>query len=280
MKTAVITGGNSGIGKAVATALAKKGYRVIIHGRDEQKTIRAAEEIRRDSGNTRVEYIAEDVSLISGMKSLAEKIRQKTTSIEALVLSTGIILPKQVITADGLEAGFAIQYLSRFTVAQMLMQELKNGRARIVMVGAPKLPNAEIFFDDIALKENFSMMKALGQEMYANHLFVQEFAKLHPENEIVINMGHVGIANTGIMRHSNFILKGLAKLVAKSPEEAAANFVYLASDPSVDFSGYFLKKPGKPEVREKIDYDPSVAERLWNLSLELIYFKPRAQAAN
>src|SRR5688500_1996441 len=123
MKTAVITGGNSGIGKAVATARAKKGYRVIIHGTDARKTIQAAEDIRRDSGNTRIEYIVEDVSLISGMKSLAEKIRQKTTSIEALVLSTGIILPKHVITSDGLEAGFAIQYLSRFTVTQMLMQE-------------------------------------------------------------------------------------------------------------------------------------------------------------
>ena len=50
MKTAVITGGNSGVGKAVATELAKKGFRVIIHGRQEQKTVAAAEEIRRISG--------------------------------------------------------------------------------------------------------------------------------------------------------------------------------------------------------------------------------------
>lgn len=276
MKTAVITGGNSGIGKAVAIALAKKGYRIIIQGRDEQKTVQAAQEIRNTSGNAQVDHIAADISSIAGMKDLAEKIRQKTTSIETLVLSAGVILPHQEFTADGLEAGFAIQYLSRFTLTQILMPELKNGHARIVLVGAPKLPNAEIYFDNISLKGEFRMMKALGQEMFANHLFVQEFAKLHPENDVVINMAHVGIAKTGIMRHSNIVLRTLVKLVGRSAEESAGNFVYLASDPAVNFSGYFLKKPGHPEVREKIAYDPAIAERLWNMSLDLIYFKASA----
>ncbi len=271
MKTAVITGGNSGIGKAVAIALAKKSYRVIIHGRDPQKTVQAAEDIRKASGSQNVDYIPADISLVSGMKELAAAIRQKTTSIEAFVLSAGVILPKQVITADGLEAGFSVQYLSRFALTQLLMPELKNGKARIVMVGAPKMANAEIFFEDIALRNNFSMLKALGQEMFANHLFVQEFAKLHPGNEVVINMAHVGIAKTGIMRNSNLILRTLVKIVGKSPEEAAGNFVYLASDPDVNFSGYFLRKPGRPEVKEKIQYDDAIAQKLWNRSLELIY---------
>ena len=46
--------------------------------------------------------------------------------------------------------------------------------------------------------------------------------------------------------------------------------VFLASDPGVNFSGYFLKKPGDPSVREKEQYDPATAEKLWNKSLELI----------
>jgi NAD(P)-dependent dehydrogenase (short-subunit alcohol dehydrogenase family) len=204
------------------------------------------------------------------MKELADAIKQKTGSIEVLVLSAGVILPKQVITADGLEAGFAIQYLSRFALTQLLMTELKNGRARIVQVGAPLMKNAKIFFDDLALKNNFSMMKALAQEMFANHLLVQEFAKRHPGNEVVMNIAHVGIAKTGIMRESNFFLRGLVNLFGKSPEAAAKNFVYLATNESADFSGYFLPKPGKPDAKEKIQHDPAVAEQLWNTSLELI----------
>lgn len=270
MKTAVITGGNSGMGKAAAIELAKLGYRVIIHGRDELKTQFAAAEIKAASGSSHVEYVTGDVSLISGMKALAAAIRQKTNSIEVLVLSTGVILPKHVVTADGLEAGFAIQYLSRFAVAHLLMEELTRGKAKIVVVAAPKLANAKIFFDDIAFKTGFTMMKALGQEMFANHLMTQEFAKRNTGGEVVMNIMHVGIAKTGIMRETNFFLKAMVNVFGKSPQKLTGNIVYLATDESVNFSGYFLKKPGQPSVKEKLEYDPEVSEKLWMRSLEWI----------
>jgi retinol dehydrogenase-14 len=270
MKTAVITGGNSGMGKAGAIALAKKGYRVIIHGRDEAKTKEAAEEIKTKSGNNNVEYIVADVSVLSGMKKLADAIKQKTDSIDTLILSTGVILPKHILTADGLEMGFAIQYLSRFAIVQLLMPQLEKGKAKIVQIGAPTMKKAQIYFDDIALKNDFSMMKALGQEMLASHLFVQEFAKRHPKNEVEMNILHVGIAKTGIMRETGFFLKLLVNMFGKSPEKLSGNMIYLASDDSANFSGYFLKKPGKPAVKDKIQYDAAVAEKLWNRSMELI----------
>jgi retinol dehydrogenase 14 len=270
MKTAVITGGNSGIGKATATALAKMDYRVIIHGKDPDKTRQAAHDITNETGNTYVEYISEDVSLISGMKKLAVAIKQKTDSIEALVLSTGVILPKQIITDDGLELGFAIQYLSRFAITQMLMPELEKGKAKIVLVVAPVIPGAKIYFEDIALKKNFTMFKALKQEMFANHLFVQEFANKHHDRDVVINAANVGFAKTGILRHVNPLIKKIYSLFADSPETSAKNFVFLASDESVNFSGSFLNKPGKPQIRKKIEYDPFLAERLWEKSTELM----------
>jgi NAD(P)-dependent dehydrogenase (short-subunit alcohol dehydrogenase family) len=270
MKTAVITGGNSGIGKAVAVALAGKDYRVIIHGRDGGKTIQAVNEIKHQSGNPLVEGIATDVSTLKGMKDLAAAIRQRTNSIHALVLSTGVILPDYILTPDGLEAGFAIQYLSRFAVTQLLMKELIDGNAKIVLIGAPVIRGAKIWFDDISLKNNFTMIRALAQEMFANHLFVQEFARRHPENNVVINMGHVGVAKTGIVRHSNIFFRTMVKIFGTSPETAAKNFVCLASDPEVNFSGYFLNKPGRPDRKEKINHDPVIAERLWKKSMELI----------
>lgn len=270
MKTALITGGNSGIGKATALALAKKQYRVIIHGRDAAKTQAAADEIKKLSGNSNVEYIVADVSVIKGMKQLADAVKQKTDTINALVLSTGVILPTHVLTADDLEMGFAVQYLSRFTVTQLLMPELKKGRGRIVQVGAPLLKKAEIFFDDIAVKNNFTMMKALAQEMLANHLFVQEFAKRNANNDVVMNIAHVGIAKTGIMRETNFMLRTLVNIFGKSADAAAKNFVYLCSDDTVNYSGYFFPKPGNTSAKEKISRDTATAEKLWNKSMELI----------
>jgi hypothetical protein len=60
------------------------------------------------------------------------------------------------------------------------------------------------------------------------------------------------------------------RLVAANPGKAAQNFVYLASDEEVNFSGYFLKNPRKPAVKEKANHDPLVTEKLWGKSMELI----------
>jgi len=269
MKTAVITGASSGMGRAAAMDLAKLGYRVIIHGRDPLKTKQAADEIKSATGQS-VEFITADISSIKEMKALANAIKQKTDSIEALVLSTGVILPNQVITADGLEAGFAIQYLSRFAVTHLLKDELRKGKAKIVVNAAPKLKSADIYFDDLALKKSFTMMKAMGQEMFANHLFTQEFAKRNPDNNVVMNILHVGVAKTGIMRETNFFFKSIVNVFGKDPKKLTGNIVYLATNPEVTFSGYFLPKPGKPQAKEKLAYNPEVARKLWERSLELI----------
>lgn len=270
MKTAVITGGNSGVGKAIAVALAKQGYRVIIHGRDTTKTLAAAEEIKVQSASSAVEYIVADVSTLAGMRELADAIKQKTAIIHTLVLSTGAILPDQIITEDGLEKGFAIQYLSRFAVTQLLLTELKAGNAKVVQVGTAVLPRATIHFEDLALHSNFTMVKAMAQEMFANHLFVQEFSKRYESSGIRMNMAEVGISKTGITRNLNIVLRMLIKLIGRTPEKASVNFVYLASDETVDFTGYFLYFPWNKKYKKKINYDSKLAEHLWNRSLELI----------
>ncbi len=270
MKTAVITGGNSGIGKEVAIALAKENYHVIIHGRDAEKTKQANVEIKTASGNDHVDYIVGDISTIKGMKDVAASIKAKTDSIDSLVLSTGVIFPDRVETADGLESMFAIQYLSRFAITQYLLPELQKGKAKIIHVGATKIKNAQIFFDDLPLKNNFSMFKAMGQCMYANYLFTEEFARRYADSGMVMNIGHVGLAKTGIARDSNFLLKFAVNVMGKTPKEAAKKFTYLASDPSVTYSGYSFTKAANSSYKEKVNYDAAAASRLWEESLKLI----------
>jgi NAD(P)-dependent dehydrogenase (short-subunit alcohol dehydrogenase family) len=203
------------------------------------------------------------------MKELSDAIKQKTDTINALVLSTGVILTKYVLTPDSLEAGFAIQYLSRFALTRFLTPELERGSARIVLVVAPVIPGAKIWLEDIALKKNFTVLRALKQEMFANHLFVQEFAKRYPGNQVVMNCANVGFAKTGILRNVPFFVRFIYRLFAKSPEFAARNFVFLTGE-QINFSGYFLKKPGHPEKKNKIAYDERTAEKLWALGAEFI----------
>lgn len=270
MKTALITGGNGGIGKEVAVALARNNYRIIIHGREPEKTLKAAAEIITRSGNNNVEYVVADISSVKGMKDLATAVKAKTDTIDSLTLSTGVIFPKLVTTPDGLESMFAIQYLSRFATVQLLLPELQKGNAKIAMVGASLIRGAKIFFDDVSLKNNFTMVRGMAQCMLANHLFVQEFAKRYNNSGMVMNIGHVGIAKTGIVRNSNVLFKMAVAMVGKPAETMAGNFIYMASSPDVSFSGYFLPKPNNTQKKVRLELNANDAARLWDMSLKLI----------
>ncbi|HTF03856.1 MAG TPA: SDR family NAD(P)-dependent oxidoreductase [Bacteroidia bacterium] len=271
MKTAVITGGNSGIGKATAIALSTLGYRVIIHGRDAIKTAQAVTEINAHSRNKNVDAVTGDMSTIAGMKKVASEIQKLTDIIDVLVLSTGVIYSKRVTTSDGLDTPFVTQYLCRFAMVQELFPLLNKAEsARIVHVGAPTMKKAQVFFDDLALKNNFTMMTSMGQAMLSCHLFVQEFSKRHPDNKITMNIMHVGISKTGIAREISWLFRTMINTFGTSPEKACRNAVFLADNKAANFSGYFLPTPGKPEKKEKISFDPKLAEKLWETSEKLI----------
>ncbi len=271
MKTAVITGGNSGIGKATAKQLAKKGYRVIIHGRDAKKTAEALEEVKTYSGSQNVEAIVGDISSVDGIKKLATDIQAKTNRIDVLVLSTGTIYSKSLVTAEGLDTPFVTQYFSRFGLTKLLMPQLQNaGKARIVHCGAPTMKKAQVFFDDLSLKNNFTMMTSMGQAMLSNHLFVQEFAKRNPDGNITMNIFHVGIAKTGVARETGWFFRTFVNVFGASADKACANAVWLADSSLANFSGFFLPAPGKPEKKEKIGFDAKLAERLWETSEKLL----------
>jgi NAD(P)-dependent dehydrogenase (short-subunit alcohol dehydrogenase family) len=270
-KTAVITGGTGGIGKATAKQLAKKGYRVILHGRDPKKTNDAVAEIVSSSGNKNVEGVVGDISSIIGIKKLAQEIQQKTNTIDVLVHSTGVIYEKLILTADGMDTAFATQYLARFGLTQLLMPQLQNApQARVVQCGAPTMKKAKIFFDDLSLKNNFSLMTSMGQCMLADHLMVQEFAKRNPDGKVTMNIFHVGIAKTGIAANTNWFFRTFVNTVGTSPDKACANAVWLADDSAANFSGYFLPAPGKPEKKEKISFDTDLAAKLWETSEKLL----------
>ncbi len=271
MKTAIITGGNSGVGKATAKALATSGYRVIIHGRDEEKTKAAVAEIRASSGNANVDYVCGDVSSIAGMKAVGNALAAKVDVLDVLVLSTGLLSQKRIATADGLEALFTTQFLSRFAITNMLLPALQKSKdARIIHVGAPLIKGAEMQWKDLGLTKGYNMIKAMKQCMLANHLFVQEFARRHEASPLHMNMAYPGVVKTGIARELNPIIRLLLRLVAGSVEKASRNVVYLATHPAANFSGYFLGSPGHPEQKEKMSQDPELAKKLWEVGEGLL----------
>ena len=150
----------------------------------------------------------------------------------------------------------------------LLLNELKKGEGRIIIVGVPLMKNAAINFDDLQMKAKYSFMKSRSQNMLAVHMHVQEFTKRN--NSIPINVIHPGFVKTGIYRNlkgpMKFIMRVVELFIGNSSDEAIVNIMELAKTDS-NQSGYFYPTVAKPTTKEKINLNTSVASKLWDESM-------------
>lgn len=271
-KTIVIIGGTGGIGHAAAKTLAQHGNDLIIQGLSAEKGRSIVQELKNDKGS--IAFIPADVSSLVGIKKLADEVRKLTNKIDALVLSTGALNSTRRESKDGYDQGFVINYLNKFILNSLLIEELKRGEGKIIIVGAPVMKKAKINFEDLQLKNSYTLTTMMGQAMLANFLHAQEFAKrngTHPS----INIVFPGLVKTGITRNlqgfMKIVINLILPLIGNSAEKGAANIIDLIEGADENESGYFFPKVANVKVKEKINYDPLLAERLWEESLR--FFK-------
>lgn len=266
-KTIVITGGTGGIGHATAIAFAKQGNDIIFQGRDAEKGNRIAGELSKMNGST-AKFIAADVSSIEGIKTLAAEIKKLTTEIYLLIHSSGTFNSERRETIDGFYESFTVNYLCKFMLDTLLLEELKHGEGRVIIVGARLMKNAAINFDDLQMKTNYSISKSRGQNMLAVYMHAQEFTKRN--HSIPINIINPGFVKTNIYRNlkgfMKFFMSVVELLISNSSEKAIVNILELAKTDSKE-SGYYYPTVAKPTAKEKINLDASVASKLWDESM-------------
>ncbi len=138
----LITGATDGLGKAVAMRLARTGATLLLHGRDEARGERTLEEIRAQTGNTRLRWYRADFSLLSQVRALAERLAREQERIDVLVNNAGIgtTLPgggARQESEDGYELRFAVNYLAPFLLTRLLLQ--RSGlKAPVIHTGDEK----------------------------------------------------------------------------------------------------------------------------------------------
>lgn len=267
-RTAVVTGGSSGIGLAVAQALGKKGYKLWISGRSSEKGAAAVAHLRPHCP-AGVEFLPLDVTLFAGIEQFVRTLRPRLDGrLDALVHSVGVVNTKRVVSTDGLEESWATQFLGRYLITEALTPELSNADdGRVVFVSA-RVPNRpHLFEDDPSLGENFTFMRATRQNQSACALYEQMYAAEHP-NGPTINGATPGIVkNTDINRSLpgpiRVISRGAFAVLGITVEQAATNLVALASDPALKgVSGCYFPQPQNVAKRQKLAYDAEQVESL------------------
>ncbi|MFL5589596.1 MAG: SDR family oxidoreductase [Ktedonobacteraceae bacterium] len=274
-KICMVTGANSGIGKATALALAQMGATVVMVCRDRARGEEARREITTKSRNTAVDLLLADLSSQQSIRQLVEHFKQRYTQLHVLINNAGAAFTGRRETADGLEMTFAVNYLAPFLLTNLLLDMLKaSAPARIVNVSSNSHKSGYIQMDDLQEEKHYRSMRVYGQSKLAVVLFTYELAGRLQGTGVTANCLHPGFVATHFgQRDAGPAFRLLVKLIGSfgtSPQEGAKTSIYLASSPEVEgvTGKYFVKSI--PKRSAAISYDESLQRQLWEQSAKLV----------
>jgi NAD(P)-dependent dehydrogenase (short-subunit alcohol dehydrogenase family) len=276
-KIALITGGTDGIGRQTAKGLAQRGASVVVVGRNATKGQATVELVRDAVPSAKIEFIQTDLSLMSEVRRLADEFRRRYDRLDVLIHSAGVILGKRELTAEGIEKTFAIDYLSRFLLTNLLLDLLKASvPSRVINIAAAGMTIGKLDFDDILGERKTGGMRALGQAQYANDVFTVELARRLRGTGIATSVLNPGGVDTDIRREMprllSFVMGMLMRPLIQTPQQGAEAPLLLATAPEyADVQGGLFQKFRKfkqIQPSAKIS-DPEQAKRLWEVSEQL-----------
>ncbi len=270
-KTVLITGANSGIGKATAKELAKLGFHVIMLCRNEQRGVNSREEIIHESGNNNVDLMIADLSSKDSLRRFADEFNRRYEKLDVLINNAAVNLFSRQVTDDGFEKSFATNHLGHFLLTNLLLKKLSAAdKARIINVSSSA--QVELDLDDLMNEKKYAIMKVYSKTKMANVLFTYELARRLEGSRITANCLHPGVVRTNLARDAKGIFKLLITLFYPffaSPEKGAETSVYLATSPEVEgITGKYFHKT-KQIRSSRQSYDENIARKLWEVSEQL-----------
>ncbi len=273
-KTVLITGGNTGIGKATAVALARMGAQVTITSRNPDKGQAALADIRKQSGSDAVECLRLDLASLAQVRSFAAEYLAGHPRLDVLINNAGLILSTRSETEDGFETTFGVNHLGHFLLTSLLLPRLKaSAPSRIVVLSSDAHRGAwrGLNFDDLQCTHGYRGMPVYCRSKLANLLFTSELARRLDGTGVTVHAVHPGVVASefGSTDDVNGLFAWLVKLgrwAFLTPEKGARTSVYVASDPEVAArSGqYFVRS--RPRRPSKAARDDAAATRLWQVS--------------
>jgi len=270
-KICMITGANSGIGKATAIGLAKLGATVIMVCRSIQRGQAAQKEIINQTGNNNIDLLICDLSSQEEISKLISEFKNKYQHLHVLINNAGIMLSKRTLSVDGIEMNFAVNYLAPFLLTNLLIDVIKNSApSRIINVSSAMHKFAEIDFADVqGEQKKYRLNKMYGISKLSLMFFTYELSRKLEGTGVTVNAVHPGVVATNLGRDQSAFSQWFAKHFFKNSQKGAETSVYLASSNEIEgVSGkYFIKKEARKSSEES--YNKEHAKRLWDISVEM-----------
>jgi NAD(P)-dependent dehydrogenase (short-subunit alcohol dehydrogenase family) len=263
-KVVVVTGANSGIGLAAAHEFARRGARVGLVGRDQDRLDAAVAGVQASAGDDgAVLGFRSDFAVLDSVRELADALSDAYPTIDVLCNNAGGVNPGRQSTVDGHELTIQANHLAPFLLTNLLRLRLSGGR--VVNTSSDAHGSGSLDPDALDSPGRYSPMRVYGTSKQANILFAKEAAHRWPD--ILSFSYHPGVVRTRFGRDSalfTFFYK-LAPFL-RTPEKGADTMVWLAgTDPStVDNGGYYVDR--RLTVPSSKIADPELSARLWAAS--------------
>ena len=272
----LITGGTSGIGRAAAAELARRGAEVMITARDEVKGQAAAAAIRAETG-VDVQVGLLDLSRLASVREFAADYTRGHDRLDVLVNNAGTMTGRRMQTPDGLEWTFAVNYLGPFLLTQLLSDLLvASAPSRVISVSSEVHRSAKQGLDltDLQMTRDWSAQKAYAASKLATILMTVGLDQRLTEHGVTARAVHPGVVATNFgsgpegRRLMRIMMSALRPLL-KKPTDGAAPIVLLATAPDAVIGQSLYWSQTEPTQPSPAAQDREAAAALWQASEQL-----------
>ncbi|KAJ3122127.1 hypothetical protein HK098_003106 [Nowakowskiella sp. JEL0407] len=291
-KVAIVTGGNTGLGFATVTELARKNAKVYLAARTPARAEAAIAKIKESIPAANIEFLELNLADLKQVKKAAENFLANGDRLDILINNAGIMACPFELTVDGHESQFATNHLGHFLFTTFLLPVLeKSAPSRIVNVsshGHTFCPPGGIIFDSINDEKAMDNWQRYGQSKLANILFTKSLVEKLAGKKIYVNALHPGVVNTELIRgpiaeidkNPTLIMKFFKSLtfiyrfIFLSPENGALTQLYCATSEEIvtkNYNGeYFVPygKLAKPDL--EIAESKELRDKLWEYSEKVV----------
>lgn len=284
-KTYVITGANAGIGYEAAKIFLKRGAKVVMLNRNEQKTKKSITQLKKELGsNIDVSYIIMDLESLASVRKAAIEVIENIPTFDVFICNAAVgQLARQEISNDGFEKQLGINHYGHFLLLGLVFQKIKETNARIVIVGSNgyNMGLKKIQFEDMNFDKNYSPMRTYCHSKLAQMMFAYELQRrIKVSNgDTEVYVCHPGASKTTMgVEEGNTMTKIMFKVMsltplAQSAEAGSYPTVMCAIENNLKQQAYYgptgtmdLVGPVGECKLEKHVLDKISAQKLWDLS--------------
>ncbi|CAG9990050.1 unnamed protein product [Clonostachys byssicola] len=282
-KVCLVTGGNSGLGEATVTALAKHNPKLIyLAARSRPRGEAAVSRIKATSPATaeaNIQVLDLDLASFASVQAAAARVIGETDRLDLLQLNGGVGMVPAATTLEGYELQFGTNYMGHVLLTQLLLPTMLKTAGipgtdvRIVSMSSigHKLfaPNKGIVFGELKTDMgSHGGAELYAQSMLAKALFAYEFAKRYPQ--ITATSLHPGTVKSGVWNGdknvnwliANAIVKPVVALTGVSNDEGAKTQLWCSFSKDAK-SGCYYEPIGKAGKESKLARDDALSTALW-----------------